>query len=159
MEKNISEHHEFIKKGQALSDLFSELEGRRPRIMIGSFSDSDNSSGYLKRIANSISDMGFDVDISPRIHSAKKFAMNALENDVDVLLTLTDSTAFLDEIVQIEPYLDDQKARILLLLFMHGIELSNIQKEMFKNWTLADVKTEVSKIGLLILNRLLARTG
>jgi methylmalonyl-CoA mutase len=73
-----------FKKAFELSEKFTQLEGRRPRIMIAKLGQDGHDRG-AKVIATSFADLGFDVDIGPLFQSAKDAAMQAMENDVHVL--------------------------------------------------------------------------
>ena len=73
-----------FKKAMALSDKFTELEGRRPRILIATIGKGYNDrSGKI--IGTSFADMGFDVDIAPLFKTFQEVAKQAIENDVHIL--------------------------------------------------------------------------
>lgn len=156
MGKNVSEYRNLQKKALNLSDLFSKMEGRRPRVLVGSF--SENSGTDLNKIANTLSDMGFDVDISPLSHAALSLAMNALENDVDALLILKNLSDSHDKMIELEHFLNHQNAGILLLHIDDINRSSHLQKDRFKNWTILEANTKRSELGLLILKQLLNAT-
>lgn len=67
-----------------LADKFTELEGRRPRIMIAKMGQDGHDRG-AKVIATSFADIGFDVDIGPLFQTPQEAAKQAVENDVHVL--------------------------------------------------------------------------
>lgn len=71
-------------KAQELADKFSELEGRRPRIMIAKMGQDGHDRG-AKVISTSFADIGFDVDIGPLFQTPDEAARQAVENDVHVL--------------------------------------------------------------------------
>ncbi|WP_026955454.1 methylmalonyl-CoA mutase [Algoriphagus vanfongensis] len=71
-------------KANILSDKFSELEGRRPRIMVAKMGQDGHDRG-AKVIATGFADMGFDVDIGPLFQTPKEVAMQAAENDVHLI--------------------------------------------------------------------------
>lgn len=73
-----------FKKAKELADKFSELEGRRPRIMIAKMGQDGHDRG-AKVIATSFADIGFDVDIGPLFQTPAEAAKQAVENDVHVL--------------------------------------------------------------------------
>lgn len=66
------------------ADAFEAKEGRRPRIMIAKMGQDGHDRG-AKVIATSFADLGFDVDIGPLFQTPKEAAMQAAENDVDIL--------------------------------------------------------------------------
>lgn len=124
--------------------------------MVGTF--SEKSRIYLNKIANTFSDMGFDVDISPVSNSAHGLATNALENDVDALLLLSDSYDIEDKMVELEHFLDRKKAEILLLCSCDNGERTQILKERSKNWIILKSNANRPELGVFILNQLLNRT-
>jgi len=67
-----------------LADRFSELEGRRPRILVAKMGQDGHDRG-AKVIATSFADIGFDVDIGPLFQTPKEAAKQAVENDVHIL--------------------------------------------------------------------------
>ena len=69
---------------QELTDRFSKLEGRRPRIMIAKMGQDGHDRG-AKVIASSFADIGFDVDIGPLFQTPGEAAKQAVENDVHIL--------------------------------------------------------------------------
>jgi methylmalonyl-CoA mutase len=73
-----------FQKAKALSDQFSELDGRRPRIMVAKLGQDGHDRG-AKVIATSFADLGFDVDIGPLFQTPAEAAMQAAENDVHIL--------------------------------------------------------------------------
>jgi methylmalonyl-CoA mutase len=67
-----------------MSDEFTKLEGRRPRIMIAKMGQDGHDRG-AKVIATSFADIGFDVDIGPLFQTPAEAAKQAVENDVHIL--------------------------------------------------------------------------
>jgi methylmalonyl-CoA mutase len=67
-----------------LTDKFSKLEGRRPRIMIAKMGQDGHDRG-AKVISSSFADIGFDVDIGPLFQTPAEAAKQAVENDVHIL--------------------------------------------------------------------------
>ncbi len=81
--KEISNNMSF-KKALALSDKFTELDGRRPRIMVAKMGQDGHDRG-ARVVATSFADLGFDVDISPLFQTPWEVAKQAIENDVHIL--------------------------------------------------------------------------
>lgn len=77
------EDQDFIK-AKELTEKFSKLEGRRPRIMIAKMGQDGHDRG-AKVIASSFADIGFDVDIGPLFQTPAEAAKQAVENDVHIL--------------------------------------------------------------------------
>jgi methylmalonyl-CoA mutase len=73
-----------FKEAKKLTDQFSKLEGRRPRIMIAKMGQDGHDRG-AKVIASSFADIGFDVDIGPLFQTPAEAAKQAIENDVHIL--------------------------------------------------------------------------
>ena len=74
----------YFKLATELADRFSDLDGRRPRIMIAKMGQDGHDRG-AKVVATSFADLGFDVDISPLFQTPKEVAKQAVENDVHIL--------------------------------------------------------------------------
>jgi methylmalonyl-CoA mutase len=73
-----------FNRAKELADEFSELEGRRPRIMVAKMGQDGHDRG-AKVIATSFADIGFDVDIGPLFQTPEEAAKQAVENDVHIL--------------------------------------------------------------------------
>jgi methylmalonyl-CoA mutase len=73
-----------FEKARDLAGKFSELEGRRPRIMVAKIGQDGHDRG-AKVIATSFADIGFDVDIGPLFQTPGEAAKQAVENDVHIL--------------------------------------------------------------------------
>ncbi|RMA64839.1 methylmalonyl-CoA mutase [Ulvibacter antarcticus] len=71
-------------KAREMADQFSELEGRRPRIMIAKMGQDGHDRG-AKVVATGYADVGFDVDIGPLFQTPAEAAKQAMENDVHIL--------------------------------------------------------------------------
>lgn len=79
-----SANDDSFKKACEMADKFSELEGRRPRIMIAKMGQDGHDRG-AKVVATGYADIGFDVDIGPLFQTPAEAARQAVENDVHVL--------------------------------------------------------------------------
>jgi methylmalonyl-CoA mutase len=75
---------EDFKKARLLTEEFTKLEGRRPRIMVAKMGQDGHDRG-AKVIATSFADIGFDVDIGPLFQTPDEAAKQAIENDVHIL--------------------------------------------------------------------------
>lgn len=78
------EENKNFKKALNLSDKFSKIQGRRPRIMIAKMGQDGHDRG-AKVVATSFADLGFDVDVGPLFQTPKEVAKQAVENDVHIL--------------------------------------------------------------------------
>ncbi len=81
--KEMEDSSEFAK-AQQMADEFSELEGRRPRILVAKIGQDGHDRGS-KVIATSFADIGFDVDVGPLFQTPKEVALQAAENDVHLV--------------------------------------------------------------------------
>ena len=70
-----------FEKAQQLADKFTEIEGRRPRVMIAKMGQDGHDRG-AKVVASSFADLGFDVDMGPLFQTPGEVAKQAIENDV-----------------------------------------------------------------------------
>ncbi|MCT4699760.1 methylmalonyl-CoA mutase [Tenacibaculum haliotis] len=75
---------QLFKKAIEFADKFSELEGRRPRIMIAKLGQDGHDRG-AKVVATGYADLGFDVDIGPLFQTPQEATKQAIENDVHIL--------------------------------------------------------------------------
>ena len=73
-----------FQKAKTLSDEVSELDGRRPRILVAKLGQDGHDRG-AKVIASSFADLGFDVDVGPLFQTPKEAVMQAAENDVHII--------------------------------------------------------------------------
>ena len=76
--------NKLFKKATKLVDKFSELEGRRPRIMIAKLGQDGHDRG-AKVVATGYADLGFDVDIGPLFQTPQEATKQAVENDAHIL--------------------------------------------------------------------------
>ena len=73
-----------LNKTRELSDKFSKLEGRRPRILVAKMGQDGHDRG-AKIISTAFADLGFDVDIGPLFQTPSETAKQAVENDVHII--------------------------------------------------------------------------
>lgn len=81
--KEMKQNEAFIK-ARELTNQFSELEGRRPRIMVAKIGQDGHDRG-AKVVATSFADLGFDVDIGPLFQTPEEVVRQAIENDVHII--------------------------------------------------------------------------
>lgn len=75
---------DYIHKARELSDIFEELEGRRPRILVAKLGQDGHDRG-AKVVATAFADLGFDVDIGALFQTPYEAAKQAVENDVHLV--------------------------------------------------------------------------
>ena len=73
-----------FNEAKKLTEKFSKLEGRRPRIIIAKMGQDGHDRG-AKVIATSFADIGFDVDIGPLFQTPEEVVKQAIENDVHII--------------------------------------------------------------------------
>ncbi|PAD69501.1 methylmalonyl-CoA mutase [Bacillus sp. 7586-K] len=78
------DNEEDIRKVRDKIDLFYELEGRRPRILIAKMGQDGHDRG-AKVVATAYADLGFDVDIGPLFQTPEETARQAVDNDVHII--------------------------------------------------------------------------
>jgi methylmalonyl-CoA mutase len=82
--KSIVEKDIHFLRAKKLADLFSEKEGRRPRILVAKLGQDGHDRG-AKIVASGYADLGFDVDMGPLFSMPDEVAKQALENDVHIV--------------------------------------------------------------------------
>ncbi|MAI84106.1 MAG: methylmalonyl-CoA mutase [Rickettsiales bacterium] len=65
-------------------EIFSEKEGRRPRLLVVKMGQDGHDRGS-KLIATAFADLGFDVDVGPLFQTPEEAAKQAVENDVHII--------------------------------------------------------------------------
>ncbi len=78
------QNNEAFIEAQKKANKFSELEGRRPRIMIAKLGQDGHDRG-AKVVATGYADIGFDVDIGPLFQTPAEAVKQAIENDVHII--------------------------------------------------------------------------
>jgi len=73
-----------FQTAKELANKFAEIEGRRPRLMVAKMGQDGHDRG-AKIIATGFADVGFDVDIGPLFQMPSEVAMQAVENDADIV--------------------------------------------------------------------------
>jgi methylmalonyl-CoA mutase len=76
--------NKIFEEAQKLSNVFLEMDGRRPRILVAKLGQDGHDRG-AKVIATGFADIGFDVDIGPLFQTPQEAASQAIENDVHVV--------------------------------------------------------------------------
>ena len=73
-----------INEIQNKINLFTNKNGRRPRIMVAKMGQDGHDRG-AKIIATAFADLGFDVDIGPLFQTPEEVVKQSIENDVHVI--------------------------------------------------------------------------
>ncbi len=74
---------EFLKIRNEIED-FSEIEGRRPRMLVVKLGQDGHDRG-ARIIASAFADLGFEIDLGPMFQTPEEAAREAVENDVHVV--------------------------------------------------------------------------
>lgn len=153
--EDISENEEFRNKGLALSEEFALLEGRRPRILIGGAVNT--STGSLNKICNTFADMGFDVDIAPKLKALQKLAVHSLENDVDMILICSDMCISSVELLNCQNHVLAYQPDMIMSLFVRDPNCMSILAGRLNQWIIFDAKDSAYFMAYNLLRKLLSR--
>lgn len=82
--KSVAMKDPAFKDAQSRCELFSNIEGRRPRILVAKMGQDGHDRG-AKIIASAFADIGFDVDMGPLFQTPQEVAKQAIENDVHIV--------------------------------------------------------------------------
>ncbi len=82
--KEVGAGSKTMDKVSEMVEIFSEKEGRRPRILVAKMGQDGHDRGQ-KVIASAFADLGFDVDIGPLFQTPGEAAKQAVENDVHII--------------------------------------------------------------------------
>ena len=141
------------KKTQDLSDLFALREGRRPRVLIGG--EYIEIPKSLNSIGNTFADMGCNVDIAPLNNDLQLSANQSIENDIDMLLILTDKIVDLSKLEKLQDTIFEQEPRIVLSLYSDDSIYNESLENTLKQWGFFDQNSNRLSITFHILNKLL----
>ncbi len=78
------ENNPALKDAKSRIDAFTELEGRKPKILIAKMGQDGHDRGQ-KVVATAFSDIGFDVVIGPLFQTPEEAAELGITSDVDVI--------------------------------------------------------------------------
>lgn len=153
LNNNTSANRDYLKKGLSLSERFYQLEGKRPRILIGG--TIDPLSKFMNEICNSLADMGYDVDLSPKAKTLKNLANQGLENDVDVVLICSDKCFSFRELLDFQHEVFSNQPDLTLSFIATNSSCISILKGQLDQWMIFRSETSSYKIGYNLLNHLL----
>ncbi len=155
LNNDISENAALRKKGLLLSEEFALLEGRRPRILVGAAAET--LAGSMNKICNTLADMGFDVDIAPKLKTLKKLANQSLENDADILMIYSNNCISSEELLEVQRDLLNNQPYLVPSLFLRDPNCISRLKKHAKEWTIFDEKANEYFMGYHLLSKLLSR--
>jgi len=149
----ISPSGDYLQLGKALSDQFFVLEGKRPRILVGGTIDPLSRS--MNKICNSLADMGYDVDLSPKVNILKNLLNQCLENDTDVVLIYGADCFSVQELLDFQDKILSDQPHIVMSLLAQNSECYSNCEEKLDQWILFKPEDHPYVIGYNLLNRLL----
>ena len=153
---DIAENNEFRKKGLALSEEFALVEGRRPRILIAGAVET--STGSMNKICNTFADMGFDVDIAPKLKTLQKLAAQSLENDADMILICSDNCISYAELLDFQSCVLPNQPDMMMSLFVRDPNCMSSLEGHLKQWSIFDEKASAYLMGYNLLSQLLSHS-
>ena len=155
--KSKMKKNKLFSKAIKLSDNFSKIQGRRPRILIAKVGQDGHDRG-AKVIASSFADMGFDVDIGPLFQSPKEVIKQAVENDVHIIgissLAGGHKTLVKDLFIELNKYQSNE-----IMVVIGGI-IPKVDHEFLKNLGISAIfgpGSNVVEIAVELLNLLLPK--
>jgi len=99
---------------EKLHEVFIDINGRRPRILLSSTATIKNQ-GELHKIAIQFSDFGFDVDFAPSFIDTNHLVKQAIENDVHSIHLIVSYDKRINQIKNIEAALmNNDRSNILV---------------------------------------------
>ena len=151
-----TENNDYRKKGLELSEAFALSEGRRPRILVGKALAT--LDGSMNKICNTLADMGFDVDIAPKLKEIKKIATQSIENDSDVILIYSDQCVSYTELLDLENRILPNQPEIMMSLLVIDPNCSSTLRKQLNQWMIFDTKDNEYTMGYHILSHLLSNS-
>lgn len=152
---DIPENAAFREKGLLLSEEFALLEGRRPRILVGGVAET--LAGSMNKICNTLADMGFDVDIAPKLKTLRKLATQSLENDADILLIYSNNCISSEELLEVQHDALDNQPYLELSLFVKDPNCISRLGQHADKWTIFYEMENEYFMGYHLLGKLLSR--
>ncbi|MEL6686327.1 MAG: methylmalonyl-CoA mutase [Pseudomonadota bacterium] len=110
---------------------FSELEGRKPRILIAKMGQDGHDRGQ-KVVATAFTDLGFDVTIGPLFQTPEEAAQLGIADDVDIIAASSLAAGHLTLVPELRDALAARKRNDILIIVGGVIPPEDIEtlKEM-----------------------------
>ena len=109
---------------EKLLEIFIDINGRRPRILLSSTATIKNQD-ELHKIAIQFSDFGFDVDFAPSFIDTNHLVKQAIENDVHSIHLIVSYDKRINQIKNIEAALMNNDRSNILVTAIETKELNN----------------------------------
>ena len=94
---------------------FTELEGRKPKIMIAKMGQDGHDRGQ-KVVASAFKDIGFDVVIGPLFQTPEEAAKSGIDSDVDVIAASSLAAGHLTLVPELRAALESQKRGDIMII-------------------------------------------
>lgn len=94
---------------------FTELEGRKPKIMIAKMGQDGHDRGQ-KVVASAFKDIGFDVVIGPLFQTPEEAAKSGIDADVDVIAASSLAAGHLTLVPELRAALETQKRGDIMII-------------------------------------------
>ena len=94
---------------------FTELEGRKPKIMIAKMGQDGHDRGQ-KVVASAFKDIGFDVVIGPLFQTPEEAAKSGIESNVDVIAASSLAAGHLTLVPELRTALETQKRGDIMII-------------------------------------------
>ena len=104
-----------FKEAQKRIAAFTELEGRKPKIMIAKMGQDGHDRGQ-KVVASAFTDIGFDVVIGPLFQTPAEAAQMGMAHSVDVIAASSLAAGHLSLIPELRSALDSYNSDIMIIV-------------------------------------------
>lgn len=104
-----------FKDAKSRIDAFTELEGRKPKILIAKMGQDGHDRGQ-KVVATAFSDMGFEVVIGPLFQTPEEAATLGIESDVDVIAASSLAAGHLSLVPKLRDALGAQNRKDIMII-------------------------------------------
>lgn len=153
---NQEENDEDLLRIQAKksSDLFALNEGRRPRLLIGTFKIIQEKK--LHKLAGLFADLGCNVDIAPDKSDLAQIQRQCLENDTDMLLIIIEEYFPIEQFHDFQTGVSDQLPHIIASYHMLKPCDNNELLQKQNSWSIFDQNDRSITIVSTLLKKLVS---
>jgi len=115
-----------FKEAKSRINAFTELEGRKPKILIAKMGQDGHDRGQ-KVVASAFIDIGFDVVIGPLFQTPQEAAELGIETDVDVIAASSLAAGHLSLIPELREALKDADRNDIMIIVGGVIPPEDVQ--------------------------------
>lgn len=112
---SFDENNPAFKDAKSRIDAFTELEGRKPKILIAKMGQDGHDRGQ-KVVATAFSDMGFEVVIGPLFQTPEEAAELGIKSDVDVIAASSLAAGHLSLVPKLRDALSAQNRKDIMII-------------------------------------------